>query len=161
MAEFKVTTRKKIGCIIASASFVSLVVIYFYVGQAAEERVAEFNRRDPEFMKMNWTFKETGPRNRLGLEVTESVGLFEVKARGPGEPEPTPYQGSAVLKSVSTGQIWDVVAGRARLLWSPNPLWLITTHPVPVGIALVTCIIGFYLVLSKAGRKGTVLQSSP
>jgi hypothetical protein len=152
MAEFNFTTRKKIGCIIVLASLVSLVAIYFYTGHIAEERVAEFNRRDPEFMERNWALKETGPRNRLGLEVTASVGLVEIKARGPGEPEPTPYQGSAVFKSVSTGQIWEVVVGKAQLLWSPNPLWLVTTHPVPVSIALVSCIIGLYLVLSKVRR---------
>src|SRR5216684_2438586 len=149
MGEFRFTTRKKIGCIIALTSLVSSVGIYFYAGHVAEQRVAEFNERDPGFAKRNWAFKENGPRNPLGLEVTESVVLTEVKARGPGEPEPTPYQGSAVFKSVSTGQIWEVQAGKARLSWAPNPLWLITTLPVPVTISLVSCIIGLYLMLSK------------
>jgi len=149
------TPRRGIGFIIALASLVSLVVIYFCAGRIAEKHVEEFNRRDPEFVKRNWALKEIGPRSPLGLEVTESVGLIEVKARGPEEADPPLYQGSAVFNSVSTGQVWEVVAGKARLLWSPNPLWLITTHPVLVAIALLTCLFGFYLVLSRAG---TVLQ---
>lgn len=138
---------------LALASIVFLAAAYFHRRHIAEQRLAEFKERDPDFAKRNWAFLATGQRNRLGLEVTRSVGLIEIKARGPGEPEPPLYGGSAVVKNIGNGAIWEVVEGKARLFWSPNPYWWVTTEPLAAGVALAALAVGMWLSQSKTKGK--------
>jgi hypothetical protein len=79
MGQVRLATRRSIGFSIVLAALVSLVLIYFCTGHIGEKRLAEFNRQHPDFAKKSWALGETGPRKRLGLEVTSSVGLVELR----------------------------------------------------------------------------------
>lgn len=145
MTQPKLATRRMLGAAIVLAALASLVLIHRHTTQVAEERLEEFNRRVPDFMKKgNWALKETGPRRRLGLEVTESVGLVDIS-------DGTFYKGSAVLKQAQNEwgrEIWEVVDGKAALL-SGNILWSVTTDTIPVIFVMLSMVVGGILVLWK------------